>query len=57
MEDDVVVDRTVVVEAARILHNRPKLAYTITTVASMDTMFHSVLEEPAHPVAIVLLSQ
>ena len=56
MEDDTVVDGTVVVEAAKVLHNRPKLAYSVSTVASMDTMLHSVLEEPAHPVAIVLLS-
>ena len=56
IEDDAVVDGIVVVEAARILRNRPELAYSVTTVASMDTMLHSVLEEPAHPVAVVLLN-
>ena len=54
MEDDAVVDGTVVVEAAKVLHNRPELAYSVSTVASMDTMLHSVLEEPAHQVAVVL---
>ena len=57
MEDDAVVDGTVVVKAAKELRNRPELAYSVTTVANMDTMLHSVLEEPAHPVAVVLLSQ
>ena len=56
MEDDVVVDGTVVVEAAKVLCNRPKLAHSVSIVASMDTMLHSVLEEPAHPVAVILLS-
>ena len=54
MEDDAVVDGTVVVEAAKVLRNRPELAYSVSTVASMDTMLHSVLEEPAHQVAVVL---
>ena len=56
MEDDAVVDGTVVVKAAKVLHNRPELAYSVSTVASMDTMLHSVLEEPAHLVAVLLLS-
>ena len=56
MEDDAVVDGTVVVEAAKVLRNRPELAYSVSTVASMDTMLHSVLEEPAHQVAVVLLN-
>ena len=56
MADDAVVDETVVVEAAKIPHNRPELAYSVSTVASMNTMLHSVLEEPAHLVAVVLLS-
>ena len=56
MEDDAVVDGTVVVEAAKVLRNRPELAYSVTTVASTDTMLHSVLEEPAHLVAIILFS-
>ena len=55
MEDDVVVDRTVVVEAAKVIRNRPELAYSVSTMASMDTMLCSVLEEPAHLVAVVLL--
>ena len=56
MEDDAVVDGTVVVEAAKVLRNRPELAYSVLTVANMDTMLHSVLEEPAHQVAVVLLN-
>ena len=56
MEDDAVVDGTVVVEAAKVLRNRPALAHSVSTVASMDSMLRSVLEEPAHPVAAVLLS-
>ena len=56
MADDAVVDGTVVGEAAKVLCNRPELAYSVSTVASMDTKLHSVLEEPAHPVAVVLLS-
>ena len=56
MEDDAVVNGTVVVEEAKVLRNRPKLAYSVSTVASMDTMLHSVLKEPAHQVAVVLLN-
>ena len=56
MEDDVVVDGIVVVKAAKVLLNRPKLAYSASTMASMDTMLHSVLKEPVHQVAIVLLN-
>ena len=56
MEDDTVVDGTVVVEAAKVLCNRPKLAYSVLIVASLDTMLHSVLEEPAHQVAVELLN-
>ena len=56
MEDDAVVDGTVVVEVAKVLRNRPELTYSVSTVASMDTMLHSVLEEPAHQVAVVLLN-
>ena len=56
MEDDAVVDGIVVIEAAKILLNRPELVYSVSTVASMDTMLHSVLEEPAHQVVPVLLN-
>ena len=56
MEDDAVVDGIVVVEAAKVLLNRPELAYSVLNVASMDTMLHSVLKEPAHQVAVVLLN-
>ena len=56
MEDDAVVDGTVVVEAAKVLRNRPELAYSVSAVASVDTMLHNVLEEPAHLVAVVLLN-
>ena len=56
MEDDAVVDGTVVIEAAKVLQNRPELAYSVSTVASMDTMLHSVLEELTHLVAIALLN-
>ena len=56
MEDDAVVDGIVVVEVAKVLLSRPELAYNVLTVASMDTMLHSVLKEPAHQVAVVLLN-
>ena len=56
MEDDAVVDGIVVVEVAKVLLGRPELAYSVLTVASMDTMLHSVLKEPVHQVAVVLLS-
>ena len=55
MEDDAVVDGIVVVEVAKVLL-RPDLAYSVSTVASMDTMLHSVLKEPVHQEAVVLLS-
>ena len=55
MEDDAVVDGIVVVEVAKVLL-RPELAYSVLTVASMDTMLHSVLKEPIRRVAVVLLS-
>ena len=54
MEDDAVVDGIVVVEAAEILLNRPGLAYSVSTVASMDTMLHNVLKKPARQVVVVL---
>ena len=56
MEDDVVVDGIVVVEVAKVLLNRPGLAYSVLTVASMDTMLHSILKEPVHQVRVVLLN-
>ena len=56
MEDDAVVDGVMVVEAAKVLLNRPGLAYSVSTVASMDTMLHSVLKEPADQVAVVLFN-
>ena len=56
MEDDAVVDGIVVVEVAKVLLSRPELAYNVLTVASMDTMLHSVLKEPVHQEAVVLLS-
>ena len=56
MEDDAVVDEIVVVEAAKVLLNRLELAYSVSTVASMDTMLHSVLKEPTHQVVVVLLN-
>ena len=56
MEDDAVVDGTVVVEAVKVLRIRPELAYSVSTVASMNTILHSVLEEPVPPVAVALLS-
>ena len=56
MEDDAVVDGTVVVKAAKVLCNRPELAYSVSTVANIDTLLHSFLKEPAHRVAVVLLS-
>ena len=56
MEDNAVVDGIVVVEVAKVLLNRPGLAYSVSTVASMDTMLHSVLKEPARQVAVVLLN-
>ena len=57
MEDDAVVDGIVVIEAAKVLLNRPGLAYSVLIVASMDTMLHSVLKEPARQVAVVLLNR
>ena len=56
LEDDAVVDGIVVVEAAKILLNRPELVYSVSTVASMDTLLHSVPKEPAHQVAVVLFN-
>ena len=56
MEDDAVVDGIVVVEVAKVLLSRPGLAYSVLTVASMDTMLHSVLKETAHQVAVVPLN-
>ena len=56
MEDDAVVDGIMVVEAAKVLLSRPGLAYSVLTVASMYTMLHSVLKEPARQVAVVLLN-
>ena len=56
MEDDAVVDGIVVAGAAKVLLNRPRLAYSVSTVASMDTMLHSVLKEPARQVVVVLLN-
>ena len=56
MQDDAVVDGIVVVEAAKVLLNRLGLEYNVLTVASMDTMLHSVLKEPAHQVVVVLLN-
>ena len=50
------VDGIVAIEAAKVLLNRPELVYSVSTVASMDTMLHSVLKEPAHEVAVVLLN-
>ena len=55
MEDDAVVDGIVVVEVAKVLL-RPDLAYSVSTVASMDTMLHSVLKDPVRQVAVVLLN-
>ena len=56
MENDAVVDGIVVVEVAKVLLNRPGLTYSVSTVASMVTMLHSVLKEPARQVAVVLLN-
>ena len=50
------VDGIVVVEAAKVLLNRPGLAYSVSTVANMNTMVHSVLKEPVRQVAVVLLN-
>ena len=54
MEDDTVVDGIVVVEVAKVILNRPGLAYNVSTVASIDTMLHSVLKEPARQAVVVL---
>ena len=56
MEDDALVDGIVVVEAAKVLLSGPELAYSVLTVASMDTMLHSVLKAPVHQVGVVLLN-
>ena len=57
MEDDVVVDGIVVVEEAQsTTHSDQRLAYSVLTMASMDTMLHSVLKEPVHQAVVVLLN-
>ena len=48
-------DGIVVVEVAKVLL-RPELAYSVSTVASMDTMLRSVLKEPVRQEAVVPLS-
>ena len=48
------VDGAVVIEEDRKTLHRPKLAHSVLTVASMDTMLHSVQEEPVFWAVVVL---
>ena len=56
MEDNAVVDGIAVVKEEQVTLRRPNLAHSVTTVASMDTMHHSVLEEPVLRAAVELHS-
>ena len=53
-EGDAVADGTVVVKADSVALRRPKLAHSVTTVASMDIMHPNVHGQQVHPGAAVL---
>ena len=55
-EDDAVVRGIAVVKVDSSILLRPKLAHSVLTVASMDTMHRSVQEQPAHPAVVILHS-
>ena len=56
IEGDAVVDGIAVVKEEQVTLHRPNLAHSVITVASMDTMPHSVLKEQAHLAVAILHS-
>ena len=56
MVDDAEVDGSVVVKVERAVLHRPRLAHSVTTVASMDIMRHNVQKAQVHPAVAILPS-
>ena len=56
LEDDAVVDGTVVAKVAQVMLLRPKLARSVITVASTDIMLRNVRRAQAHPAVAILPS-
>ena len=56
MEDDAVVDGIAVVKEDSSKLHRPKLAHSVSAVASMDTMHHSVQGQPVDQAVAILHS-
>ena len=54
LEDDTVADGTVVVKADQVVLQRPRLAHSVITVASMDIMRHNVQKALVHPAVAIL---